>query len=457
MAKSSIRYICANCGAVSLKYSGKCFDCQSWGTLQETHEETPENGSKKKIPTSQLSKPENLLADEPPETSRRLPTGMNELDRVLGGGLMNASAVLCGGEPGIGKSTLMLQIAPSATPAKILYICGEESPAQVRDRARRLGIHTKNLWLLAEVTLERILASIDNEKPAIVIIDSIQTIFSDEYQSSAGTITQIRECASSLIRTAKSRGFILLIIGHITKAGSLAGPKTLEHMVDTVLQFEGESHQRYRMIRSVKNRFGSTNEIGVFRMDEHGLEEVTNPSEFFIADRSADVPGNAVIAAIEGTRALLVEVQALVSKTNYSMPQRISSGFDLKRLNIILAVLEKRLLIPTWGQDVFIKAAGGLKLVEPAADLGVAAAIASGIRDIASDPSTVCAGEIGLSGELRAISDSERRIREAAHLGFQRILLPAANTRALKASLKTLPIAIVGCKTLQQALDHLEL
>ncbi len=458
MAKTSIRYICANCGAVTLKYSGKCFECQSWGTLQETHEEAAEHsGAKKSGGPLHPGTPENLLAADPQETSQRIPTGMNELDRVLGGGLMSASAVLCGGEPGIGKSTLMLQIAPSAAPAKILYICGEESPAQVRDRARRLGIHTANLWLLPEVALERILASIDKEKPAIVIIDSVQTVFSEEYQSSAGTITQIRECASSLIRAAKSRGFILLIIGHITKAGSLAGPKTLEHMVDTVLQFEGESHQRYRMIRSVKNRFGSTNEIGVFRMDERGLREVTNPSEFFIADRSADVPGNAVIAAIEGTRALLVEVQALVSKTNYSMPQRISSGFDLKRLNIILAVLEKRLLIPTWGQDVFIKAAGGLKLVEPAADLGVAAAIASAIRDVTADPSTVCAGEIGLSGELRAISDSERRIREAAHLGFQRILLPEANTRDLKASLKKLPIAVAGCRTLQQALDHLNM
>ncbi len=455
MAKSVTKYICTNCGAVSLKYQGKCFECQSWGTLQETHVE-PE--AKKRREGSQEGKAViQNLHDAVPSEFQRIMTGIGELDRVLGGGLMQASAVLVGGDPGIGKSTLMLQLAPRLAPAKVLYISGEESPNQIRERAIRLSIKAENLWLIPEVNLERILAVIAEEKPALVIIDSIQTVHSDEYQSSAGTITQIRECAATLIRAAKQQNVILMIIGHITKEGALAGPKALEHMVDTVLQFEGEGYQRYRIIRSVKNRFGSTNEIGVFRMDETGLEEVPNPSEFFISGRRSDVAGNSILAAIEGTRALLVEVQALVSKTNYSMPQRISTGFDLKRMTIILAVLEKRLQIETWGQDVFVKIAGGLKLAEPAADLAIAAAVASGLLNRPVDAGTVCCGEIGLAGELRAISDSERRIREAAHLGFKRIVLPEANTRELKPSIRKLSITIAGCKTLHEALDELNI
>ncbi len=455
MAKSITKYICSNCGAVSLKYQGRCFECQSWGTLQETHVE-PESKKRRESSPGGVAVVQNLH-DVVPSEFQRILTGMGELDRVLGGGLMQASAVLVGGEPGIGKSTLMLHLAPRLAPAKVLYISGEESPNQIRERARRLSIKADNLWLVPEVNLERILALIEREKPALVIIDSIQTVHSEEYQSSAGTITQIRECAASLIRAAKQQNFILMIIGHITKEGALAGPKALEHMVDTVLQFEGEGYQRYRIIRSVKNRFGSTNEIGVFRMDETGLEEVSNPSEFFISGRRTDVPGNSILAAIEGTRALLVEVQALVSKTNYSMPQRISTGFDLKRMSIILAVLENRLHIETWGQDVFVKIAGGLRLAEPAADLAIAAAIASGLMNRPVDPATVCCGEIGLAGELRAISDSERRIREAAHLGFKRIVLPEANTRELKPSLKKLPISIAGCSTLRDALEELNI
>jgi len=455
MAKTASRYICSNCGAVSLKYQGKCFECQSWGTLQETRVE-PDRKHRQPGAPEGTTVVQNLH-DCVPSEFQRIMTGIGELDRVLGGGLMQASAVLVGGEPGIGKSTLMLQLAPRLAPARVLYISGEESPNQIRERARRLSIKADNLWLIPEVNLERILAVIEHEKPLLVIIDSIQTIHSSEYQSSAGTITQIRECAATLIRAAKQQNVILMIIGHITKEGALAGPKALEHMVDTVLQFEGEGYQRYRIIRSVKNRFGSTNEIGVFRMDETGLEEVSNPSEFFISGRRTDVPGNSILAAIEGTRALLVEVQALVSKTSYSMPQRISTGFDLKRMSIILAVLENRLKIETWGQDVFVKIAGGLKLAEPAADLAIAAAIASGLMNRPVDPAAVCSGEIGLAGELRAISDSERRIREAAHLGFKRIVLPEANTRELKPSLLKLPITIAGCRTLHDALEELNI
>ncbi|TNJ39392.1 DNA repair protein RadA [Chlorobaculum thiosulfatiphilum] len=452
MAKNTVRYVCSACGAVSLKYQGRCFECQSWGTLVETHDEQPDSKIRKKTPAGSLPKVQNLDDDFPSGFHRTL-TGIGELDRVLGGGLMEASAILVGGEPGIGKSTLMIQLVPRLAGKKVLYVAGEESPNQIRERARRLSIKAPNLRLVSEVALERILDAIASEQPELVIVDSIQTVYSTDYQSSAGTITQIRECAASLIRAAKEQNFILLIIGHITKEGSLAGPKALEHMVDTVLQFEGENYQRYRIIRSVKNRFGPTNEIGVFKMEEDGLTEVSNPSEFFISDRRTDVPGTAVLAGIEGSRALMVEVQALVSRTGYSMPQRISTGFDPKRIAIILAVLEKRLQFQTAGQDVFVKIAGGLKLVEPAADLAIAAAIASGLQDKPCSPTACCCGEIGLSGELRAISDGERRIREAVHLGFKSIVLPESNTRELKPSIKKLPIQIHGCRTLHEALE----
>ena len=457
MAKSASRYVCSTCGAVSLKYSGKCFSCLSWGTLEESpFEETlPEQNRKaqaKNLPQSEILLPEGCAL--PPE---RVTTGIRELDRVLGGGLMPDSVVLIGGEPGIGKSTLMLQLGRHLSLSGILYISGEESTSQIRDRAKRLSIESNNIRLVPEVNLEKILGVIERDRPDIVIIDSIQTIYSGEYQSSAGSLTQIRECTAGLIHAAKNRNFILLVVGHITKTGSLAGPKTLEHMVDTVLQFEGESYQRHRIIRSAKNRFGPTNEIGVFRMEDKGLEEVTNPSEFFISGRSKGIPGNSIFTAIEGSRALLVEVQALVSKTNYSMPQRISSGFDLKRITIILAVLEKRLGIPTWDKDVFIKVAGGLKLVEPAADLAVAAAVVSGIQNVSLASTMACAGEIGLSGELRGINDGERRIREAAHLGFSTILMPQANIRELNNAARKLPITVTGCKTVHEAMDRMNL
>ncbi|NTU93984.1 MAG: DNA repair protein RadA [Chlorobiaceae bacterium] len=456
MAKTLTRYICSACGAVSLKYQGRCFECQSWGTLVETHDVQDEPKSRKQRTPGALPIVQNL-DDEVPSGFHRTMTGIGELDRVLGGGLMEASAILVGGEPGIGKSTLMIQLAPRLTGKKVLYMAGEESPNQIRERAKRLGIKAPNLRLVSEVSLERILDTISNEQPFLVIVDSIQTVHSNDYQSSAGTITQIRECAAALIRAAKEQNFILAVIGHITKEGALAGPKALEHMVDTVLQFEGEGYQRYRIVRSVKNRFGPTNEIGVFRMEESGLEEVSNPSEFFISDRTTDVPGTAVLAGIEGSRALLVEVQALVSRTGYSMPQRISTGFDLKRIAIILAVLEKRLQYQTAGQDVFVKIAGGLRLVEPAADLAVAAAIASGLLNRPCCPTAACCGEIGLSGELRAISDGERRIREAVHLGFTSIVMPVANTRELKPSVGKLPIRIRGCRSLHEALEALDL
>ncbi len=456
MAKALTRYVCSSCGAVSLKYQGRCFECQSWGTLVETHDDREEPKSRKQRSSGAPPAVQNL-DDDVPAGFNRIMTGIGELDRVLGGGFMEASAILVGGEPGIGKSTLMLQIVPRLAGRKVLYVAGEESPNQIRERARRLGIKAPNLRMVSEVSLERILDSISSEQPFLVIVDSIQTVYSSEYQSSAGTITQIRECAAALIRAAKEQNFILAVIGHITKEGALAGPKALEHMVDTVLQFEGEGYQRYRIVRSVKNRFGPTNEIGVFRMEESGLEEVSNPSEFFISDRTADVPGTAVLAGIEGSRALLVEVQALVSKSGYSMPQRISTGLDLKRIAIILAVLEKRLQFQTTGQDVFVKIAGGLRLVEPAADLAVAAAIASGLQNRPCSPTAACCGEIGLSGELRAISDGERRIREAVHLGFKSIVLPAANTRELKPAITKLPIRISGCRTLHEALEAMDL
>ncbi len=455
MAKPAVRYVCTHCGATSLKYSGKCFTCNNWGTIEE---EPAACDSSPLSPTAgPLPSVECLSETAASVDHERISTGMQELDRVLGGGLMPASAVLLGGEPGIGKSTLMLQLARHTSARRLLYISGEESTSQIRDRARRLSIRSDHVLLVSEVDLNKIIGIIERDKPDIIIIDSIQTLHTGDFRSSAGTVTQIRECCSALLRETKQRNIVLLVIGHITKSGNLAGPKTLEHMVDTVLQFEGESFQRHRIIRTMKNRFGPTNEIGVFRMDEHGLKEVTNPSELFIAGRTSGVPGNAILAAIEGTRALLVEVQALVSKTNFPVAQRICTGIDSKRISILLAVLEKRLGFGTWGQDVFIKVAGGLKLAEPASDLAVASAIASGLNNTALSPGMVCAGEIGLSGEIRAISNGERRIREAAHLGFDTIILPKENTRELKPAIRKLPLKIIGCSSLQKALEEMKL
>ncbi len=455
MAKTKTRYVCSNCGAISVKYQGKCFECGNWGTLvEEIVAEEKSNGKPRSAFASSgvaLAAPKRLK-DLHALKEDRLSTGIGEFDRVLGGGLMQASVILIGGEPGVGKSTLMLQIAPKMLAQTILYISAEESVHQIKNRAERMGVASDNLLLLAETELEAILDTFTSAKPDIVVIDSIQTIYSTLYESSPGSVTQVRECTSRIMQTAKKLGITAFVIGHITKEGSIAGPKALEHIVDTVLQFEGDANYRYRILRALKNRFGSTNEIGVFEMAEDGLTEVANPSELFLAERSYGVSGSCVASSVEGSRPILVEVQALVSKTNYAAPQRVSSGFDGRRLSLLLAVLDKRLGLPMWSQDVFLNIAGGLRLTEPAVDLAVAVSIASSLRDIPADSSTAAIGEIGLAGELRAVPHLERRVMEAKKLGFERVVVPRYG-KELKQLEKNFGIDVKPCATLNAALN----
>ncbi|MFN3386839.1 MAG: DNA repair protein RadA [Candidatus Thermochlorobacter sp.] len=456
MSKVKTRYRCSNCGAISLRYQGRCFECGSWGTMVEEILAEPEKSALRARTLSNtlspLSSPKRLSELEAlPEA--RLSTGIEEFNRVLGGGLMPASIVLIGGEPGIGKSTLMLQLAPHLPERQILYVSAEESAHQIKSRAERMGITTDNLFLLSETQLETILDTLSTMKPDIVIIDSIQTIFSTLFESSPGTVSQVRECTSRIMQTCKRLGITAFVIGHITKEGVIAGPKVLEHIVDTVLQFEGDSNYRYRILRALKNRFGSTNEIAVFEMTEEGLQEVQNPSELFLRERSFGVSGSCVTASIEGTRPILVEVQALVSKTNYAAPQRVSSGFDIRRLSLLLAVLEKRLGLPMWSHDVFLNVAGGLRLTEPAVDLAVAVSIVSSLRDIPADSSTVAISEIGLSGELRPVPHLERRLMESKKLGFERAVVPKLSHENGKSLAKNFELDIRPCATLHAALD----
>ncbi len=439
-----------------IKYQGKCNDCNSWGTLVEEtlkEEKQSKNGSRTATSSLNTSALPRRLREIDTLKEERLSTGIKELDRVLGGGLMLSSVVLIGGEPGIGKSTLMLQIVPNLPDKKILYVSAEESMHQIRNRAERMGIDSENFFLLPETELETILEALAVQKPDVLIVDSIQTIFSNQLESASGSVSQVRECTSRLMQCSKREGITTFIVGHITKEGVIAGPKVLEHMVDTVLQFEGDAHYRYRVLRALKNRFGSTNELGVFEMSDKGLVEVSNPSEIFLSERSYGVSGSCVAATVEGSRALLVEVQALVSKTNYSAPQRISSGFDQRRLALLLAVLEKRLGLPIWSHDVFLNIAGGLRLDEPAIDLAVAVAIVSSLRDIPADSSTCAIGEIGLSGELRSVAHLERRIVEAKKLGFERVVLPKHSKDSLQSLIKKYDIELCFCAKLHDALN----
>jgi DNA repair protein RadA/Sms len=369
------------------------------------------------------------LADVGVEGEERVLTGIRELDRVLGGGIVPGTFVLVGGDPGVGKSTLMAQMCARLEDRKILYITGEESLRQIRLRADRLGVKSPGLFLLAETNLETILASIRSHAPAIAIVDSIQTVFDPDIESAPGSVVQVRECAATLMQLAKASGVAIFIVGHVTKEGSIAGPKVLEHMVDTVLQFEGERTHVYRILRTTKNRYGSTNEIGVFEMRERGLEEVTNPSALFLSERSSGASGSAVAATLEGTRPILVEVQALVTPASYGVPQRAATGFDYKRLQMLLAVLEKRLGLPLGQRDVFVNIAGGVRIDDPGVDLAVAAAIVSSFRDLPADAQTVAIGEIGLGGEIRGVAQIDQRIAEAAKLGFAAIALPTANVK----------------------------
>ena len=434
MAKPVTKYICQNCGYSSLRWLGKCPECSSWNTFVEEIVITDKRKITSKTRDIIDSKITNLskISEIDISDDARIVIGISELDRVLGGGIVSGSVVLVGGDPGIGKSTLMMQLSDKVKNHTILYVSGEESRRQIKLRCERLGFAHDEFYILSETSLEIIAAIVDKLKPEIVIIDSIQTIYRNELESSPGSVSQLRESTAAIIQIAKAKNITFFLIGHITKEGFIAGPKVLEHMVDTVLQFEGERTHAYRVLRAIKNRFGSTNEIGIFEMTGAGLVEVSNPSEVFLAQRNKDNSGSTVSASMEGTRPILIEVQALVSSSGYSVPQRTATGFDYKRLAILIAVLEKKIGLHLSKYDVFLNIAGGIKIDEPSIDLAAAISICSSFKDAPVEPEMLILGEIGLSGEIRAISFAERRIQEAVKLGFKKIVLPKSNMKNFK-------------------------
>ena len=440
--KATVEYVCQNCGARAPKQLGRCPVCGEWGTYEE---EVTERVAGSKLIRSTFSNPPQRLHEVTATAETRLNMHNGEFNRVLGGGLVPGSLVLLGGEPGIGKSTLALQVLMQMGSKKTLYASGEESVNQLKLRAERLAGNPENLYIVSETSLEKILSYVSEMKPEVVVIDSIQTIGTESVESTIGSLTQVRECAAMLLKYAKENNVPFLIVGHITKEGSLAGPKVLEHIVDTVLQFEGDPQHMYRILRAQKNRFGSTSELGIFEMRNDGLREVSNPSELLLSNNQEGLSGIAIAAAVEGLRPFLIEVQALVSSAAYGTPQRSSTGFDLRRLNMLLAVLEKRVGFKLLQKDVFLNIAGGLRVNDPAIDLGVMAAVLSSNMDIALDPDTCLTGEVGLAGEIRPVARLEQRIREAEKLGFRRIIIPAGQKVALSGlKIELLPVKRVA-------------
>ncbi|WP_348754285.1 DNA repair protein RadA [uncultured Aquincola sp.] len=427
MAKDKSIYTCRECGGTSPKWLGKCPHCGAWNTLEETAAEPAAGSGKNRFQSLARSQPVATLADIDAADVARTPTGQEELDRVLGGGIVAGGVVLIGGDPGIGKSTLLLQAVDAlSTQMKVLYVTGEESGAQIALRARRLGLEGKQVRVVAEIQLERILATIEAEQPAFCVIDSIQTLYSEQLSSAPGSVAQVRECAAQLTRTAKTGGCTIVLVGHVTKEGALAGPRVLEHIVDTVLYFEGDTHSSFRLVRAIKNRFGAVNEIGVFAMTERGLKGVTNPSAIFLSTHGDPVPGACVLVTLEGTRPMLVEIQALVD-TGGPSPRRLSVGLDRDRLAMLLAVLHRHAGVACADQDVFVNAVGGVRISEPAADLAVLLAIQSSLRGKPLPRGFIAFGEVGLAGEVRPAPRGQERLKEAAKLGFSIAVVPKAN------------------------------
>lgn len=453
MAKRKTKFLCQECGYESAKWMGKCPGCGNWNTMVEEVEKVPAQRkgafahsqgmtlAAKPIPVTSIE-----TVNEP-----RIKTDLGELNRVLGGGVVPGSLVLIGGDPGIGKSTLLLQVSAQLALKKqsVLYVSGEESQKQTKLRADRLGVMSDQLLVYSETNLEEISRTIENSKVDFVVIDSIQTIFHPEVTSAPGSVSQVRECTAELMRIGKTKGIAIFIVGHVTKEGSIAGPRLLEHMVDTVLYFEGERHHTYRILRAVKNRFGSTNEMGIFEMKEFGLEEVENPSEIFLEERSQGAAGSTVVASMEGTRPVLVEIQALISPTSFGNPRRMATGIDHNRVPLLMAVLEKRVGMLLQNQDAYLKVAGGVKLDEPAIDLAISVSIASSFRDKTTRATDCIIGEVGLTGEVRRVSRIEQRVQEAAKLGFERVILPANNLSGLKAPEG---IQLIGVSSVGEAL-----
>src|SRR5437762_3616558 len=445
-------FACQACGFESSKWLGRCPDCGEWNSFVEERQEAPAKGRGPARYTGTGGKPKPYdLVDG--ADAARISSGIGEFDRVLGGGIVPGSMVLIGGEPGVGKSTLLLAVAHllARQGGPVLYVSGEESERQIKLRGERLGISGAGLFLMAETSLERILEQVDALKPAALVVDSVQTVFSSRFPSAPGSISQVREVATQLLLLAKGRGVTTFLIGHVTKDGNLAGPKSLEHIVDTVLYFEGERHQHHRIVRAVKNRFGAVSELGVFEMTGTGLQAVGNPSALFLSERLAGSPGSAVVATVEGTRPMLVEIQALVSPTSFGNPRRMAIGLDVNRTTLLMAVLEKRVGLQLLGDDVFVSVAGGLEVAEPAADLGVAAAVASSFRNRPLPARTAVFGEVGLGGEVRGSGQAALRVREAAQMGFTRCILPARNVPE-----DVDGIQLVGVSTLEEALERLQ-
>ncbi|MCF6159253.1 MAG: DNA repair protein RadA [wastewater metagenome] len=449
MAKTGAVYVCQRCGWKSLKWVGRCGGCGEWdSTVEEINTPSPLTG---KSHTLSRELPQPITQIKLLECSR-IETGMREFDRILGGGLVAGSAVLIGGSPGIGKSTLLLQVCQyiSQKGYTTLYVTGEESMAQIKLRAERLSILSDNLFVVPEINLDFILENIHNTRPTMAVIDSIQMVYKPNFESSPGTVAQVRQCANELILTAKSTDSALFLVGHITKQGIIAGPKVLEHMADTVLYFEGEKFQCYRILRAIKNRFGSTDEIGIFEMGRNGLQQVDNPSQIFISQGRGINTGSTIIPCVEGTRALLVEIQALVTKANFGMPERKVSGVDYNRVSMILAILEKRIGLKLGGQDIFVNIVGGVQIGEPAADLGIAMTIASSFMEKIIPPDTVVIGEVGLGGEVRSINQIEIRLKEAQRLGFKKAIIPKDS---IKSTGREFGIEVVEISYLSEAIE----
>ena len=462
MKQPKVVFVCQECGAQSPKWMGKCVECGAWNSFVEERaaaDVAPGAAANNRYTQFSTSSTAKLYAEVETANAVRLSSGIGEFDRVLGGGVVPGSLVLLGGEPGIGKSTLLLQAAAhfAANVGPVLYASGEESEHQIKSRGDRLGVGAAPLYLLSETCIERILEEIARLKPALVVIDSVQTVFSIKFQSAPGSIGQVREAATQFLFAAKGQNIPTVLVGHVTKDGNLAGPKALEHVVDTVLYFEGERHHSHRVIRAIKNRFGAVSELGVFEMTGSGLRPVANPSRLFLSERASGTPGSAVLCCVEGSRPILVEVQALVSTSTYGNARRMAIGIDQNRLSLLLAVLEKRAGLSLAGDDVYVNIAGGMNIEEPAADLSVVAAVASSVRNRGLSPSTAVFGEVGLSGEIRGIPQAPLRIREAVQMGFSRVVLPAANVQ--RASTDTLgeqqECELIGVRTVGEALDTL--
>ncbi|HET6516201.1 MAG TPA: DNA repair protein RadA [Thermodesulfovibrionales bacterium] len=449
MSKIKTFFQCQTCGYTSPKWLGKCPDCDSWNSMAE---ERSAGGGRHSVRLTRSEPQLQSLSSVSGSTGKRTSTGITELDRVLGGGIVEGSVTLVGGDPGIGKSTLLLQAASqlSERSGNVLYVSGEESLQQIKLRAERLSIDSDKIILLAETNLEGIIDAAASASPGMVVIDSIQTMYTEGLTSAPGSVGQVRECAAKLVSLAKRTGISLFIIGHVTKEGAIAGPRVLEHIVDTVLYFEGDRGHSFRVLRTVKNRFGPTNEIGVFGMTDGGLVDIENPSEIFLSEKPHGASGCTVVSSIEGTRPLLIELQALVSTTTFGMPRRTCIGVDFNRVNLLVAVMEKIAGLHLGGMDIFVNVVGGIKILEPAVDLGIISSIASSLREIPVHPGTVVFGEIGLSGEIRAVSQVDARIKEAAKIGFRRAILPRTNADKIK---ENAGFEIIGVRDIHEFLD----